>query len=157
MNEMTVGTRFRPVLADPSIVNPSKVERVVLLTGKLYYDLVKARATQEGLSDKIAFVRLEELSPFPFHELKAVLEKYGSVKDLVWVQEEPRNQGAWTFVGGRIQEVIKQSKKEGKLQALRHSEVRYVGRKEDAVPAPGIARLYAAQQKRVIDSVFEGL
>ncbi|KAI0084520.1 dehydrogenase E1 and transketolase domain-containing protein 1 [Irpex rosettiformis] len=157
ISEMVTGTKFQPVLADPAISDPSKVERVVLLTGKLYYDLVKARATKEDLLDKIAFVRLEELSPFPFHELKVVLERYEHVKDLVWVQEEPRNQGAWTFVGSRIREVLTQLKKEGKLESMEQLEPRYVGRKEDAVPAPGVARLYAAQQKEVVGSIFEGL
>lgn len=154
---MAPGTKFQPVLRDPTIADPTKVERVVLLTGKLYYDLVKARAAQEDVAHKVAFVRIEELSPFPFHELKVVLEEYEAVKDLVWVQEEPRNQGAWTFVDGRIRGVLGQLKKEGKLHRLGLNEVRYLGRKEDAVPAPGVSRLYAAQQKTVISSVFEGL
>lgn len=155
MSELATGTRFQPVLADPTIHNPTGVERVVLLTGKLYYDLLKTRSALENLSEKVALVRIEELSPFPFHRLKEVIEKYSGAKELVWAQEEPRNQGAWTFVEGRIQSVVKHLKDEGKMQNL--GTLKYIGRKEDAVPAPGIARLYGAQQKMVINDVFEGL
>jgi probable 2-oxoglutarate dehydrogenase E1 component DHKTD1 len=155
MCDLTAGTQFQPVLADPSINTPAGVERVVLLTGKLYYDLVKARSALESVSEKVALVRIEELSPFPFHNLKEVLEKYEGAKELAWVQEEPKNQGAWTFVEGRIRSVVERLKDEGKVQGL--GELKYVGRKEDAVPAPGVARIYGAQQRMVINSVFEGL
>ena len=91
----------------------------------------------------------------PFHELKRVLEQHTAAKELVWVQEEPRNQGAWGFVEGRIRTVLEKVKGEGKLKKV--DDVRYIGRKEDAVPAPGVAKIYQAQQKAVIEGVFEGL
>lgn len=152
---MTSGTRFQPVLADATIADPTKVERVVLLTGKFYYDLVKARSARQELVDKVALVRVEELSPFPFHQLKQTLERYKGAKEVVWVQEEPRNQGAWGFVEGRIRNVLDKLKGEGKLPE--EVKLRYRGRKEDAVPAPGVARLYQTQQKAVIESVFQDL
>ncbi|KAI0699000.1 dehydrogenase E1 and transketolase domain-containing protein 1 [Cytidiella melzeri] len=155
LKEMATGTRFQPVLTDTTIRDTSQVQRVVLLTGKSYYDLFKTRAAHATMSGKIALVRIEELSPFPFHELKETLGQYEGAKEIVWVQEEPKNQGAWTFVESRVRSVVGQLKQDGKLEGV--SELMYLGRKEDAIPAPGVARLYGAQQRAVIGSVFERL
>lgn len=90
------------------------MERVVLLTGKMYYDLVKERAAREqasgseSMSSKVAFVRLEELAPFPFQALRDTLGRYSGAREVCWLQEEPRNQGAWTHVGPRIKAVLEQ-------------------------------------------------
>ena len=135
------------MLDDDSIANPADVSRVVLLSGKLYYDLVKERQKRQ-LEGKVAFTRVEELSPFPFRAALDVLARYDSSESVVWLQEEPRNQGAWTHVQPRLDAV---------LERLGRERVAFRGRKEDAVPAPGIASLYAAQQKAVIDAAFEGL
>jgi len=129
----------------------TKVKRVVCLTGKLYYDLVRERE-QRGPSvvDTIAFVRIEELSPFPLKQLQHILKtRYSTAEEIVWLQEEPRNQGAFSYVEPWVQAAWRNSGKE--------TAVRYVGRKADAVPAPGVVKLYGAQQKRVIDEVLEGL
>ena len=147
---MLPGTRFQPVLAD---AHPStdKIERVVLVSGKLYYELAKERATR-GLEDRVALVRLEELAPFPFSTLADVLEPYTtstSKPEWVWVQEEPRNQGAWGHVKDRLGAV---------LSGLgERAEVRFVGRREGAVPATGIGRDYQVQQRAVLEGAFEGL
>jgi probable 2-oxoglutarate dehydrogenase E1 component DHKTD1 len=143
-----VGTRFQPVLADP-IADPSKVQRVVLLSGKIYYDLIKERHAR-GFDDAVAFVRIEELSPFPYRELEAVLKRYdtGELEEVCYLQEEPRNQGAYGHVVSRV---------EGDFVCGYRGKVRYLGRRESAVPAPGVGRLYAKQQKEIIDSVFEEL
>ncbi|KAF9652772.1 2-oxoglutarate dehydrogenase, E1 component [Thelephora ganbajun] len=148
LGEMAPNTRFKPVLDDP-ISDTSKVDRVVLLTGKLYYDLVKERQTRK-LSDRVALVRLEELSPFPFDELQATLKRYTKAREIVWVQEEPRNQGAFTHVGPRVNNLLAQKLK---------TKVRigYGGREEDAVPATGAGVVYKAQQERVLKSAFEGV
>ena len=147
---MAPGTKFQPILDDPSIVDKSAVHRVVFCAGKLYYDLVKERAARgDTVSGRVAFVRIEELSPFPFAEVQNVLEGYGSAKELLWVQEEPRNQGAYAHVAPRFGSVLQRMGRGGQLV--------YRGRREDAVPAPGISKLYAAQQKAVLASAFEGL
>lgn len=126
---------------------PEEVRRVALLSGKLYYELVKEREARK-LSNVVALIRIEELCPFPFQELHKTLEAYKHVRDVFWVQEEPRNQGAFTHVQGRIQEV---------LHRLGKGPLLYKGRAEDAVPAPGVGKVYGAQQKAVTDSVFDGL
>jgi len=87
---------YEPVLDDAECVDPSQVTRVVVCSGKLYYDLHCARVAQ-GLAD-VAIVRLEQLYPFPQAVLRAVLQRYPQLRELVWAQEETRNQGAWAFV-----------------------------------------------------------
>ena len=134
---MAPGTSFQPVLDDPAISDPSKVDRVLLVSGKLYYELVKARDTS---SPTTAIVRLEELAPFPFARLRAVLERYANASRFVYVQEEPRNQGAWGHVATRVKTGVLP---EGK-------ELEYVGRGPSALPAPGLGALYKAQQSEVV-------
>ncbi|KJA23080.1 hypothetical protein HYPSUDRAFT_40201 [Hypholoma sublateritium FD-334 SS-4] len=148
LSDVSEGTHFQPVLADP-VDNQTTVKRVVLLTGKLYYDLIKEREAR-SLTDGIAFVRIEELSPFPFAALEKVLAKYTSAEEVLWVQEEPRNQGAYSHVRDRVDSVLENMNWEGKA-------LRYVGRKESAIPAPGAGKLYQAQQKMVIDGALEGM
>ncbi|KAF8914757.1 dehydrogenase E1 and transketolase domain-containing protein 1 [Mucidula mucida] len=92
LSDMGPGTSFQPVLSD-DVSNP---ERIIFLTGKIYYDLIKERHTR-GLDGKVAFVRIEELSPFPFEEVRDVLQRYGGKAECFWLQEEPRNQGAWGY------------------------------------------------------------
>ncbi len=147
MDELGAGRKFQPVLDDPAIADPGSVSRVVLVSGKLYYDLVKERQKRE-LDGEVAFVRVEELSPFPFRPLLDVISRYTRASDVLWLQEEPRNQGAWTHFEPRLNAV---------MERLERPRVAFRGRKEDAVPAPGIASLYAAQQKAVVDAAFEGL
>ena len=147
---MAPGTKFHPVLPD-ALPPTGDVERVILMSGKLYYDLVKERAAR-GLEGRVAIVRIEELAPFPFSQLADVLRPYtGMSKNVewVWVQEEPRNQGAWSHVKDRLETVLKDLGVQG--------AIRYVGRPEGAVPAPGIGKVYEVQQKAVVDDAFAKL
>ncbi|TFK82881.1 dehydrogenase E1 and transketolase domain-containing protein 1 [Polyporus arcularius HHB13444] len=147
LDDLGASRKFQPVLDDPAIADPGSISRIVLVSGKLYYDLVKERQKRE-LDGKVAFVRVEELSPFPFRPVLDVISRYTQANDVVWLQEEPRNQGAWTHVEPRLNAV---------MERLERPRVAFRGRKEAAVPAPGIASLYAAQQKAVVDAAFEGL
>ncbi|KAH0581229.1 hypothetical protein H2248_012346 [Termitomyces sp. 'cryptogamus'] len=147
LSDLSEGTRFQPVLDDP-IADPSQVKRVVLLSGKIYYDLIKHREILD-LNDVVAFIRLEELSPFPFKQLADTLRRYTRAEEIVYLQEEPRNQGAYTHVMCRIQPVFEEIGYRGVLG--------YCGRRESALPAPGIGKLYSIQQKAVVDAAFEGL
>lgn len=146
LDDMIPGTNFSAILDDPTVTK-ARVDRIICLSGKLYYDLIRERQRRE-LSN-VAFVRIEELCPFPFRDLSRILRRYPNAKDIVWLQEEPRNQGAYMHVHSRINEVLKNIGYRG--------EIRYRGRDEDAVPAPGVARIYGVQQKGVIDAAFEGL
>ncbi|KAJ4473013.1 dehydrogenase E1 and transketolase domain-containing protein 1 [Lentinula aciculospora] len=149
--DLEPGTSFKPVLPDP-IGNESTAKRVIVLSGKIYYDLIKERK-ERGLDDSVSFVRLEELAPFPFQELRSVLKAYpkAALKEIFYLQEEPRNQGAWTHAKDRIDWVSKDMGLD--------SGVSYKGRKESALPAPGVGKLYREQQQKVIEATFghEGL
>ncbi|THH08009.1 hypothetical protein EW145_g2992, partial [Phellinidium pouzarii] len=145
-------TRFQPVL-DEQMNNTSSVERVVLLTGKIYYDLLKERA-ERGLENKVALIRIEELSPFPFRMLQDVLGRYSQACDVYWLQEEPRNQGAWTHVEPRINNVLERIEGDGRNGSR---ALRYIGRKEDALPAVGVGKVYKEQQNTVLRAAFGGL
>ncbi|KAK7041441.1 hypothetical protein VNI00_009307 [Paramarasmius palmivorus] len=145
LSDLASGTKFQPVLDDP-IGNQATAKRVVIVSGKIYYDLVKERQAQ-NLVDDVAFIRLEELAPFPFHALHKVLGGYTAASEFAYLQEEPRNQGAWLHVRERIEEVLRQL---GKT-----TQISYRGRKESAVPAPGIAKMYKEQQDAVIKAAFD--
>ncbi|KAJ7095767.1 Transketolase, pyrimidine binding domain-containing protein [Mycena belliarum] len=148
LDNLAPGTKFQPVLCDPA-GNASTAKRVVLMAGKIYYDLHKERQAR-SLEKEVALIRLEELAPFPFLELRDALKEYDLVEEVVWLQEEPRNQGAFAHVAPRIDTVLRG------LGVVPASVV-YRGRKESALPAPGIGKVYGAQQKAVIESAFEGL
>ena len=117
------------------VVQPCpSVDRVVFVSGKLYYDLVKARA-ERGLASHVAIVRVEELCPFPFEAIGAVIRGYGAVNpdlSFAWVQEEARNQGAWPHVSPRLGAVMEDA-------GLSSTRISYIGRRESEVPAVGVA------------------
>ena len=149
LSEMLPGSQFWPVLPDAH--SPTKIERVVLVSGKVYYELAKERAAQ-GLEERVAIIRIEELAPFPFAHLANILRPYTTLNtnpEWLWVQEEPRNQGAWGHVKDRLGVVLN--------ELGERADVRFVGRREDAVPATGVGKEYQAQQRAVVEGAFEGL
>jgi 2-oxoglutarate dehydrogenase E1 component len=111
--------------------------RVVLCSGKLYYDLA-AEAEKMG-ADRPAIIRLEQLYSFPWPEAREILGRYPRMEELVWVQEEPRNMGAWTYVEPKLREM-----------AGERVEVSYVGRPERASPAEGYPAAHLAEQGRIV-------
>ncbi len=142
LSEFNVGTRFERVLADrsPALAPPDRVRRVVLCTGKVYYDLEQGRL--DGGHDDVALVRVEQLYPFPLTQLGKELHKYPNA-EVAWCQEEPQNMGAWTFVDRRIEEVLARLG----LQAKRP---RYVGRPAAASPATGSLRRHQKEQAKLV-------
>jgi 2-oxoglutarate dehydrogenase E1 component len=138
--DMAEGSRFHLVLPETDrIAAPDQVRRVVLCSGKVYYDLLAERR-ERGIQD-VALVRLEQLYPFPERSLPTILAPYASA-EVVWCQEEPENMGAWQFVDRRIEAV---------LRGLgRDQRPRYVGREAAASPATGLASVHAAQQAALV-------
>ena len=136
--ELSEGS-FRPVLVDPSASKDART--VVLMSGKVYYD-VAAGLKEAGLLDQAVLARVEELYPFPESDLSELLTRYRCER-LIWVQEEPRNQGAWSYISPR-------------LRALGGAEPLYVGRPEAGPTATGSAKHHAKEQKAVVaDLVLE--
>jgi len=134
--DLTVGT-FRHVLDDPTMQDPASVERLVLCTGKVYYDIQGHERRAEAATTAVA--RLELLYPFPADSVGALLERYRNLKEVVWSQEEPRNMGALTFVGPRLRAVVP-----------RKIPLSHVSRPDRASPAEGKARDHAAQQDKIV-------
>ena len=139
--DFATGSRFRPVIGEvDAIADGSKVRRVVLCTGKVYYDLLAAR--REKAIDDVAIVRVEQLYPFPVVSLPKILAQYPKA-ELVWCQEEPENMGAWNFADRRIEKVL------GSID-IKSKRPRYVGRPEAASPATGLAKTHAAEQAALV-------
>jgi 2-oxoglutarate dehydrogenase E1 component len=139
--EFGPGTRFLPVIGEIDTIAADKdVTRVVICSGKVYYDLLAER--REGKLDSVAIVRLEQFYPFPATRLAAELARYPNAA-VIWCQEEPENMGGWHFVDRRI---------EGVLAGLKHQAGRpaYVGRAAAASPATGLAKVHLAQQAALV-------
>lgn len=144
-SDFATGTYFKPVLpeVDANIVD-DQVKRVVLSTGKVYYDLYENRKNQ-NMND-IALIRLEQLYPFSHKELLQELTRYPQAS-VVWCQEEPENMGAWNFIDRRLEKVMIEAK-------MKSTRPIYVGRHAAASPATGIATRHAREQKELIDKAL---
>jgi 2-oxoglutarate dehydrogenase E1 component len=138
------GSGFQNVIDEIDDIKPSAVTRVVLCSGKVYFDLLKAR--REAKTDTVAIVRIEQLYPFPSDEYEAVLRKYSNAREIIWCQEEPQNQGSWYQIRHRLQ---------SKLGA--QHELLYAGRAGAAAPATGIAALHEQQQKNLVTAALQGV
>lgn len=123
-----------------------KIKKVVICSGKVYYDLFEARE-QKKIND-VAIIRLEQFYPFADKELGEELKKYKNA-EVIWCQEEPKNMGAWYFLQDRIEEVLVNIKHTSKRP-------RYVGRKEAASPAAGYMKLHTKEQQELIKEALEG-
>ena len=128
---------FLPVLDDPSGIDPETVTRLLLCSGKLYYDLVGSELRED--LPGVAVARLEELYPFPGSGVEELLARYPSVRELVWAQEEPRNMGALSYVGPRLRAVVP-----------RELKLSHVARPERASPSEGKYIDHVVEQARVI-------
>ena len=133
---------FRTVLGEQKAdLVAEKVKRVIVCSGKVYYDLVKKR--DEKKANDVAIVRVEQLYPFPHRAFGNELKKYPNATDIVWCQDEPQNQGAWFFVQHYIHENMLEGQRLG-----------YAGRPFSASPAVGYAHLHQEQQKALLDQAF---
>jgi len=129
---------FRPVLADPTVQGEDvEVTRLVLCSGKVYYDLITSEERRRLAH--VAIGRVEELYPFPAGEIAALLGRYPNLKEVVWAQEEPRNMGALSFIGPRLRAVVP-----------REIPLRHVARPERASPAEGKHKNFVAAQERIV-------
>jgi 2-oxoglutarate dehydrogenase E1 component len=132
--------RFQNVIPDTE-ADPGKVKRVLVCSGKVYYELLAFR--RERKRDDVAIVRLEQQYPFPHEEYKSEVAKYANAKEVVWCQEEPQNQGAWYRLNYYLRADIDASK-----------ALYYAGRPVSASPAVGYAAKHLAEQKQLIEDAF---
>jgi 2-oxoglutarate dehydrogenase E1 component len=145
--EMGPGSSFHRVIGETAPLAPDdQVRRVVLCSGKVYFDLAKAR--DDGADDRVALVRVEQLYPFPFNALAKLLPRWPNA-EILWCQEEPQNMGAWNFVDRRIEQVLA-----GLDIAARRP--RFAGRDEAASPATGLYKRHLDEQARLVAAALAG-
>jgi 2-oxoglutarate dehydrogenase E1 component len=141
LDEMAPGTSFHRVVEDREAIAPDDdVRRVVLCSGKIYFDLAKARAANSG--NQVALVRVEQLYPFPFDTLSRLLQRYHNA-EIVWCQEEPQNMGAWNFVDRHLEQVLARLDVAAKRP-------RFAGRAEAASPATGLFKRHVEEQAHLV-------
>ncbi|HLJ21116.1 MAG TPA: 2-oxoglutarate dehydrogenase E1 component, partial [Stellaceae bacterium] len=143
--DMGPSTSFHRVLEEIDRLAPNeKIRRVVLSSGKVYYDLLKARRERK-IAD-VALIRVEQLYPFPFSVLGKVVARYRNA-EFVWCQEEPENMGAWTFVDRRIEQVLSGLD-------IKAKRPRYVGRAASAATATGLHGRFVSEQQKLVDDAL---
>ena len=145
LSELSGESAFHRILDDPLFFQKDKsgVKRLILCSGKIYYDLLEAR----GESNHIALIRIEQLYPFPFTSLSKAIQQYPETCQVYWCQEEPRNMGAWYFIDHRLETI---------LRNLQRStpRARYIGRPEAASPATGSYRHHQIEQKSLLSTAL---
>jgi 2-oxoglutarate dehydrogenase E1 component len=140
LSEFTKGV-FQTIIPEQGELKNDKVKRVIVCSGKVYYDLVKKR--EEKGRDDVAIVRVEQLYPFPHKAFSTELKKYSNATEVMWCQDEPQNQGAWFFVQHYLYENMADGQKLG-----------YSGRAASASPAVGYSHLHQEQQKALVEGAF---
>jgi 2-oxoglutarate dehydrogenase E1 component len=152
MADFTTGSSFHRVLwddaeqghSDTKLAPDNKIKRVVMCSGKVYFDLLEERDAR-GITD-IYLMRVEQYYPFPALSLVKELERFKGA-EVIWCQEEPKNQGAWTFIEPNIEWVLDRI-------GAKHKRPRYVGRATSASPATGLASQHKAQQTALVDEAL---
>jgi multifunctional 2-oxoglutarate metabolism enzyme len=132
---------FQPLIDDAEIGDREAVKRVVLCTGKVFYDLLEARKKTEKRD--VAVVRMEQLYPFPLQAIRETLAKYPNASEIVWAQEEPQNMGGWTFVQERLENLLPNCERP-----------RYVGRTASASPATGSYSIHQKEQAELVNAAL---
>ncbi|WP_286266609.1 2-oxoglutarate dehydrogenase E1 component [Thalassotalea atypica] len=132
---------YQNVIGEIDEIDPNKVERVVFCSGKVYYELLEQRRRNE--QENVAIIRIEQLYPFPEKELQAEIEKYSHVKQFVWCQEEPQNQGAWYCSQHHFRAAIPEG-----------TYLTYAGRKASAAPAVGYMSVHVKEQQALVNDAL---
>lgn len=136
ITEMSKGS-FQEVIDDVA-VNANSVDTLVLCSGKIYYDVLEKRDTQAA-GNNIALVRLEQLYPFPDKQVRALISKYKQAKRVIWLQEEPENMGAWSYIALKLRDI----------------PLEYIGRDESASPAGGSPVIHNYRQEAILTALFK--
>jgi len=141
LEDLSEGT-FQPVVDDPR-VEPETVERLVLCSGKLYYDIVGHDLHEDA--KHVAVARLEQLYPFPVEAVESLLRRYPRLDEVVWAQEEPQNMGPWRSIRHRLEQTVRASTARG---------LHYVGRTWKASPSEGYPTAHQVEQDRIVRTAF---
>lgn len=143
--ELLSDGEFQPVLEQPGLgEHPDRVERLLLCSGKVAVDLTEGLQAEDHMPDRLQIVRVEKLYPFPKEAVANIIGRYENLKEIVWVQEEPRNMGAWTYMEPRLREL-----------APDHVGVDYIGRPERSSPATGEPNIHKKEQARIVAQALQ--
>jgi 2-oxoglutarate dehydrogenase E1 component len=140
LTDLTEG-KFEEVIEDVKSIEKKNVKRLIVTSGKVYYDLLAHREKQ-NIYD-ISILRIEQLYPFPKTKLKNIVDSYSELKEIYFVQEEPKNMGMWNFFYPKLMKIINDI------------PIRYIGRDENSSPASGSSKLHFIQQEKIIHQAFE--
>ena len=138
---------FQDVIADSSIKDPLNVKKVILCTGKIFYELQDEREKNHN-DGSVAIVRIEQLYPFPADQILQSVRNFTNIKQIIWAQEEPKNMGAYSFVAPRLQELFMDVASKG-------VGFKYLGRTERASPAIGSPKTHQVEQSDIIRGCFK--
>tara|TARA_B100000614_G_scaffold248432_1_gene256322 strand:- start:316 stop:792 length:477 start_codon:yes stop_codon:yes gene_type:complete len=154
ISEFSKNSTFHRVLEDDAykkinnlvtLNKDNKIKKVVICSGKIYYDLIDAR--EKSKNKDVVIVRLEQLYPFPAKTLASILKRYKNA-DFIWCQEEPKNMGGWNTVRNYIDRTLE-------IINFKDINVKYVGRQASSSTATGNANKHLAQQKEILEKVFK--
>ena len=134
--------RFQLVIDDEEIAEPARARRLVFSSGKVHVDLATSDARRDDHG--VALARVEQLYPFPADRIREVIDRYPSLREICWAQEEPENMGAWEFVRPLFEELIDA-----------RWPLRYIGRQRNSSTSEGSATWHAANQRAIVAQVFE--
>ncbi|MEW7984233.1 MAG: 2-oxoglutarate dehydrogenase E1 component [Candidatus Thiodiazotropha sp.] len=134
---------FKNVIDEIDDIDPKKVQRLIMCSGKVYYELLETRRSR-GLED-VAIIRLEQLYPFPQEDFDKIVTRYKNAKMFIWCQEEPQNQGAWDQIKHRFYPIVSKNR-----------QLYYVGRSSAAAPSVGYRSVHVEQQETLIDEALSG-
>jgi 2-oxoglutarate dehydrogenase E1 component len=142
LNDLLVPS-FKEIINDESIVNPSAIEKVLLCSGKVYYDLIAERA-KLNKQHSVAIIRVEQLYPFRDDIVGEMLAQYSNAKQVMWVQEEPKNQGSWSFIAPRLSDILSVGQR-----------LSYAGRSEAASPATVFGKKHEYEKHMFLATAFQ--
>jgi len=140
LEELSQG-EFQLVIPEVEVIKNNDISRIIFCSGKIYYDLLEYRRNQK--IQNISLIRIEQIYPFPLNHIEKILKNDKKIKDIVWCQEEPQNQGAWSFVKSHIEASLNGSQ-----------SLRYVGRKAAAAPAVGSGKLHVKEQQELVSEAL---
>ena len=145
LEDMAPGTHFKRLIGETDAIDKSQVKRVVLTSGKVYYDLYEAREAKK--QSDVALVRIEQYYPFPARELQEELATYPDNVEVIWCQEEPENMGAYQFIANRVLDVLE-------AMGRTATRLRYAGRAAAASPAAGYMKIHQQQQQALVEAAL---
>jgi len=140
IKDFTNGSFIEVIDETDQEIKPKDVKKLIFCTGKIYYELREARRNKN--KNHIAIIRVEQLYPFPENKIKEIITKYSNAKEYYWVQEEPRNQGAWIYV-------------ENHLGNICPTKLKYIGRQASPSPATGYYKVHLKEQEAIIKEAIE--